>query len=319
MGAGADNRSAGLPQSIPVFAHMASKQLDPAVIAAACTQAQSDLAEALSRGLDCTVRVAVGQPAQWNTSSSQCTGGGLVFVLGGQPAVLGVLCESTGLVPPWSIVPDATARSRLASLAQELLLLALPEGAVEESFAAGYVSDLHAALQRAAVGESATALPLQLSGDGGLVATLYLVWPAPQAHLALQEQVPSTAAAAAASATAVPDAQGTPSTTHVPRPRIRSIADLPAFTQSLLRIHLPVVVTLASRKQPVARILDLGPGSILQFDKSCDELLDVEVGGRCIARGEAVKVGDKFGIRIANFKPTGERFSTVRPKGKVAS
>ncbi len=306
------------PATLP-FPCMVSTQLDPAAVAATCTQAQSELAAALSRGLDRTVRVAVGQPGTWSKCSSECAGGGLLLVLGSQQAVLCLLCDSSGLVPRWSIAPDATGRSRLATLAQELWLLALPEGAVDESFAAGHVSDLHLALQRAAVHETASMLPLQLTDDGGTNAVLYLVWPAQKPQLALQEPMPGQAeATTAATPSQTAEAQSAQAAASTPRLRPRSIAELPPYTQSLLRIKVPVVVTLASRKQPVARILDLGPGSILQFDKSCEDLLDVEVGGRCIARGEAVKVGDKFGIRIANFSPTGERFHTVRPKDKAS-
>lgn len=313
----ADNRSASPPCSTRVPLHMASMQLDPAAVAATCSQAQSELAAAFSRGLDRTVRVAVGQPGRWSDFSSKCTGAGLLLVLGSQQAVLCLLCDSSGFVPRWSVAPDATSRSRLATLAQELLLLALPEGAVDESFAAGHVSDLHVALQRAAVTEAASVLPLQLTDDAGTNAVLYLVWPAQKPEMALQEPIPSqTETTAAASPAVTNQAQPAQAAASTPRSRPKSVAELPPYTQSLLRIKVPVVVTLASRKQPVARILDLGPGSILQFDKSCEDLLDIEVGGRCIARGEAVKVGDKFGIRIANFSPTGERFHTVRRNDK---
>jgi flagellar motor switch/type III secretory pathway protein FliN len=45
--------------------------------------------------------------------------------------------------------------------------------------------------------------------------------------------------------------------------------------------------------------VELGPGSIIKFEKTCDEPLEVAVGDRTIAHGEVVKVGDKFGVRIA--------------------
>ena len=53
---------------------------------------------------------------------------------------------------------------------------------------------------------------------------------------------------------------------------------LPAYTHSLLQIKVPVVVTLAESKQSVQRILTMGPGSILQFNKACDEALTLEIG-----------------------------------------
>jgi len=90
------------------------------------------------------------------------------------------------------------------------------------------------------------------------------------------------------------------------------IEALPGYAKSLLRIKVPVIVTLAAKKQPVGRIVELGPGSIIQFDKSCEEMLQMHVNDHVIAEGEAVKVGDKFGIRLTSLVVPGERFKPVR-------
>ena len=87
---------------------------------------------------------------------------------------------------------------------------------------------------------------------------------------------------------------------------------LPQYSRSLLRIRVPVVVTLAEKRQPIGRIIELGPGSIIQFDKSCEEMLDLAVGDHRVAQGEAVKVGDKFGLRITSMVLPEERFEPVR-------
>ena len=87
--------------------------------------------------------------------------------------------------------------------------------------------------------------------------------------------------------------------------------NLPVYSRSLLRIRVPVVVTLAQNRQPLGRIVELGPGSIIHFDKSCENSLELEVGGHCIAAGEAVKVGDKFGLRITSIVLPGERFAAL--------
>ena len=89
---------------------------------------------------------------------------------------------------------------------------------------------------------------------------------------------------------------------------------LPNFTRSLLKVEVPVSVKLASKKQTVDEILRLGSGSIIQFDKGCDEMLEMEAGDHPIAEGEAVKVGDKFGLRITSIVLPDERFKAVRSK-----
>jgi flagellar motor switch/type III secretory pathway protein FliN len=76
---------------------------------------------------------------------------------------------------------------------------------------------------------------------------------------------------------------------------------------------VPVVVTLAEKRQKLSRIIELGPGAIIQFDKSCEEMLELEVGTRHVALGEAVKVGDKFGLRITAMALPDERFNPVQP------
>jgi flagellar motor switch/type III secretory pathway protein FliN len=91
-------------------------------------------------------------------------------------------------------------------------------------------------------------------------------------------------------------------------------ADLPPYSRSLLRIEVPVVVTLASTRHAVSRILELGPGTILHFDKPYDEPLVLSVGRSEVAVGEAVKVGDKFGLRISSMVLPQEKFEAVRPK-----
>ena len=97
------------------------------------------------------------------------------------------------------------------------------------------------------------------------------------------------------------------------------IHGLPPYTRSLLRIQVPVTVTLASTRQPVGRILDLGPGTILHFPKPCDEPLTMSVGQCEVAVGEAVKVGDKFGLRITSMVMPGEKFLAIRPASAPSS
>ena len=95
-----------------------------------------------------------------------------------------------------------------------------------------------------------------------------------------------------------------------------TLENLPKYARSLLRVEVPVSATLAATKQQVDQITALGPGSIIQFEKSCEELLDLYVDGRLIAHGEAVKVGDKFGLRITSVVLPEERFNAVASRSR---
>ena len=91
-----------------------------------------------------------------------------------------------------------------------------------------------------------------------------------------------------------------------------TVGDLhPSYAQNLLNIEVPVSVTLAMKKQPLAQIVELAPGSIIQFEKSCEEMLELCVGDHCIARGLAVKVGEKFGLRSQSAHRTQRAISIV--------
>jgi flagellar motor switch protein FliN/FliY len=89
-------------------------------------------------------------------------------------------------------------------------------------------------------------------------------------------------------------------------------SQLPAYSRSLLKIHVPVRMVLASRKENLKDIVELAPGTIIKFEKACDELLELFVGDQAVAEGEAVKVGDKFGFRVLQMLMPDEHFLKVR-------
>jgi flagellar motor switch protein FliN/FliY len=94
------------------------------------------------------------------------------------------------------------------------------------------------------------------------------------------------------------------------------LCGLPLYTRSLLRIEVPLIVTLAAKKQSIAQIVELGPGAIIPFGKPCHEPLDVSVGGQHVAQGEVVKIGEKFGVRLTEIVPVAERFAPVTRREK---
>jgi flagellar motor switch protein FliN/FliY len=82
---------------------------------------------------------------------------------------------------------------------------------------------------------------------------------------------------------------------------IRSTSPAPEPRHELgriLRLQVPVIVKLAERKLPMSEVLRLGVGSIIEFVKSNDEPLQLMISNKTIAVGEAVKVGENFGLRI---------------------
>lgn len=66
----------------------------------------------------------------------------------------------------------------------------------------------------------------------------------------------------------------------------------------LLDVPVQVSVELGRRTVPIGDVVQLGPGSVIELGKAAGESLDVLVNGKLVARGEAVVVGEKYGIRI---------------------
>lgn len=81
----------------------------------------------------------------------------------------------------------------------------------------------------------------------------------------------------------------------------------------ILNMRFPVIVTLAQRTMPLKDILNLTAGSIIEFNRAADAELDLVVGNRHIGTGQAVKVGEYFGLRITTADPIEER---IRALGK---
>ena len=300
-------------------------ELSPEIVAQvveACKAGAEEAAAALERALDLAVSVSVGEPGtvEMQDLPEDLAGGGLAVVLTvGQLGVLLTLPESSGLLPGWCRDPDPTGRSKLTTLAQELGMVLLPEPYMPEDFAASHVDSLRDALARGGIAEAAAMVPLRLKQAEGKEAVARLIWPAPKpADVVASADEPASPPEPPPQPNKPPAAETAPRPKRVPKRRPSSVESLPPYARSLLRIKVPVVVTLAEKHQSLGRIKQLGLGSIIQFDKSCEEMLELSVGGRSIATGEAVKVGDKFGLRISSIVLPEERFRTLK-KGPARS
>ncbi len=80
----------------------------------------------------------------------------------------------------------------------------------------------------------------------------------------------------------------------------------------LLDVPLEVNVELGRTRMTIQDLLQLGPGSVIELDKVAGEALDILVNGRLVARGEAVVVNDKFGVRITDIVSPAERVARLR-------
>jgi flagellar motor switch protein FliN/FliY len=83
----------------------------------------------------------------------------------------------------------------------------------------------------------------------------------------------------------------------------KSIKDL----DFLLDIPLEISVELGRTRILVNDLLQLGQGSVIELTKLAGEPLEILINQKLIARGEAVVVNEKFGVRITDIVSPMER------------
>jgi len=79
----------------------------------------------------------------------------------------------------------------------------------------------------------------------------------------------------------------------------------------IMDIPLHLTVELGRTKLLVKDLLQLNQGSVVELGKLAGELLDVFVNSKLVARGEAVVVNDKFGVRLVDIISPAERVEKI--------
>lgn len=80
----------------------------------------------------------------------------------------------------------------------------------------------------------------------------------------------------------------------------------------LLDVPLQVSVEVGRAKMQIRDFLKMKEGGVIELDKMADEPLDLYVNSRLIARGEAVVVNEKFGLRLIDVVSAAERLEKLR-------
>jgi flagellar motor switch protein FliN/FliY len=85
-----------------------------------------------------------------------------------------------------------------------------------------------------------------------------------------------------------------------------------ANMEFILDIPLDVTVELGRTKLLIHELLKLGQGSVIELSKLAGESLEVLANQKLIARGEAVVVNEKFGVRLTEVVSPLERIERLR-------
>ncbi len=75
----------------------------------------------------------------------------------------------------------------------------------------------------------------------------------------------------------------------------------------ILDIPLDVSAELGRTRLLINELLQLGQGSVVELNKLAGEPLEIFVNGKLVARGEAVVINEKFGVRLTDIISPMER------------
>jgi flagellar motor switch protein FliN len=96
-----------------------------------------------------------------------------------------------------------------------------------------------------------------------------------------------------------------------PQPGRSSLGALGRELEFLYDVPLQVSVEVGRARILLKDLLQMGEGYVVELDKLAGEPLDLYVNARLIARGEAVRVGDKFGIKLTEVVSQSDRITNL--------
>ncbi|EGD59367.1 flagellar motor switch protein [Novosphingobium nitrogenifigens DSM 19370] len=88
---------------------------------------------------------------------------------------------------------------------------------------------------------------------------------------------------------------------------------MPRGFDLIMDVDVRLTVELGKTEMKLKDVLALTEESVVVLDRMTDELLDVMVNGKLIARGEVVAQGDRFGLRIVEL--VGQDAPTAEVRG----
>ncbi|MCC6501711.1 MAG: flagellar motor switch protein FliN [Deltaproteobacteria bacterium] len=80
----------------------------------------------------------------------------------------------------------------------------------------------------------------------------------------------------------------------------------------ILDIPLTISVEIGRTKMVVKDLLQLSQGAVVELEKLAGEPMEILINGRLIARGEAVVVNEKFGVKLTDIVSPAERISRLK-------
>ena len=252
---------------------------------------QALVAENFNQCFDVDWQVAAENATAWDSQASDADGPGVACLLEVNDAAAVVLIPDA-LLPGWYRHPNDSETARLDTLAMEWGINLFPPEMETTRSSSFRLERLHEYLSNSLPSPDASVIPLRVSDSGGSeVGLVQLVWPVTAPNWE-PVQIASSPPVAAAGTT-VPASAPQP-----PPPAPSQAAGQPDPYARLRRLPVTVSVRLTEKRISISQLLAITPGALLTFNKSCDDLLDMYVNNALYCRGEAVKIGESFGLKV---------------------
>ncbi len=87
--------------------------------------------------------------------------------------------------------------------------------------------------------------------------------------------------------------------------------------ETILALEVPVIVQIAERVMTVDEVTAIAPGAIIELPKSANDDLEIRVNNKTIGTGNAVKVGENYGIRVTFLGDLDDRITAMGANGPV--
>ncbi|MFO0553005.1 MAG: flagellar motor switch protein FliN [Polyangiaceae bacterium] len=97
-----------------------------------------------------------------------------------------------------------------------------------------------------------------------------------------------------------PDMDGEPPRAEEAKAVPARLIDHGAF-HMLRDVEVEITVEIGRIKKRIADVLRFVPGQTVELDKVAGEPVDIYVNDQLLGRGEAVVVGDRYGVRITEL------------------
>lgn len=290
----------------------------------ACRGNLAAIGEAFGTGLDCKLRLTAGELKPYAVDAlGAFEGPGLTvsFVVGEQGIVF--LIPEPLPLPNWCPQPKSEENNRLQSFAHQLSQHVLPGDLPAERSFATYAANLKGFAEQTSVEATAQLLELAAANADGEesdppIAKIAVIVPVTFDMAAIDEAINAQMAAAldAESPGEFPfdDEPTSPEAASPDTASPETVSpdtglSLEQALRALRIMNVPVTVSvrLAERKMPLGQIVALAPGALVPFNKSCEELLDLFINNYRYCQGEAIKIGENFGIKVARVAVSDER------------